>query len=270
MSKISIITACYNAQDTLAQTIQSVLDQDYHNFQLIIVDDGSTDNSITIAEQFLDPRIELIKKKNGGVASARNLALNHVTGDYICFLDADDLMTKQALSCRMKLFLQHTNIAIIGGAQKRMNATLTDLISVDTPSYRGNPTSALMRLDPNCFITCGTWLFRKSLVQHHRFPLGWTHSEDLAFFYLISKNAYHDFVTEEVQVYRRLTSSAMTNLDGLLDGYLRFIRLIRKDKPSKNAIVYLKLKIMKIMFLSFWAAKKHNAAFACLKTILKT
>jgi glycosyltransferase EpsJ len=90
--KFSIIVPVYNCQDYIERCILSILNQKYKNFELIIVNDGSTDNSLEIIKQYVkeDKRIILINKKNEGVSKARNQALEKATGDYICFLDADD------------------------------------------------------------------------------------------------------------------------------------------------------------------------------------
>lgn len=91
---VSIITPCFNSDKFIAETIQSVQNQSYPNWEMIIVDDRSTDKTITIIEQFAinDGRIRFFQlQKNSGAGIARELALSKATGDYIAFLDADDL-----------------------------------------------------------------------------------------------------------------------------------------------------------------------------------
>ena len=92
MKKISVIIPCYNSQTTLNRCIDSVLRQTYKNFELIIVDDGSTDNTEQLIKEYCkkDNRIVYLSKANGGTGSSRNLGLKHVTGDYIQFVDSDD------------------------------------------------------------------------------------------------------------------------------------------------------------------------------------
>jgi glycosyltransferase involved in cell wall biosynthesis len=81
----------YNSENYIAQAIESLLAQSYGNWHLVIVDDGSTDNTASVAAEFQDPRILIIRQANSGEASARNTALGHTRGDFIAFLDADDL-----------------------------------------------------------------------------------------------------------------------------------------------------------------------------------
>lgn len=103
--KVSIITPCYNAADYIASSIISVQSQTCSDWEMIIVDDGSTDDSVDIIKGFSqsDSRIKLISKENGGSASARKLALSIAKGEYIQFLDADDLLEKDKLHRQIKM-----------------------------------------------------------------------------------------------------------------------------------------------------------------------
>lgn len=95
---ISIIMSCYNAEKTVARAIQSILNQTYQDFELIIVNDCSTDNSEQIIRQFNDPRIKLINhSENRGAGLARRTAINNMSGDYMTFLDADDYLKEDCL-----------------------------------------------------------------------------------------------------------------------------------------------------------------------------
>lgn len=98
-NKISIIVPVYNVEKYISECINSILIQTYANFELIIVDDGSTDNSIDRIEREikLDGRIKLVHKTNGGLSSARNFGLQYVTGEYIVFVDSDDSLKKDFL-----------------------------------------------------------------------------------------------------------------------------------------------------------------------------
>ncbi|MCL6471333.1 MAG: glycosyltransferase [Firmicutes bacterium] len=88
---ISVIMPVYNREKFLSDAIKSILNQTYKNFELIIVNDGSTDNSEDIILSFTDPRIKYIKQENGGVAAARNKGLDNAQGDFILFHDSDDI-----------------------------------------------------------------------------------------------------------------------------------------------------------------------------------
>lgn len=109
----SIVIPVYNVEKYLSGCIESVLSQDYKEFELILVDDGSTDNSGIICDEYAkkDDRIKVIHKKNGGVSDARNVGIENAKGDYLIFLDADDYMEKSALAeIENKVVLEQSEI----------------------------------------------------------------------------------------------------------------------------------------------------------------
>lgn len=91
MKKVSVIIPVYGVEKYIRETVASVLQQTYDNFELIIVDDESPDQSIAICQQFQDPRIKIVRQANRGLAGARNTGIRHASGDYVAFLDGDDL-----------------------------------------------------------------------------------------------------------------------------------------------------------------------------------
>lgn len=92
MPKVSVIVPVYNSERTVGRCILSILSQDYKDVELILVNDGSTDESLVICCRYAadDPRVKVLSKKNGGVSSARNFGLAHAVGEWITFVDSDD------------------------------------------------------------------------------------------------------------------------------------------------------------------------------------
>jgi glycosyltransferase involved in cell wall biosynthesis len=122
---ISVITPCYNSAKYIAQTIESVLSQTYQNWEMIIVDDCSTDNSHQIALGFAekDKRIRLYQlEQNSGVALARNRAIMESCGKYIAFLDSDDLWLPNKLENQIKLF-DNNDIKIVYSNYEKLSET---------------------------------------------------------------------------------------------------------------------------------------------------
>lgn len=95
--RVSVIMPVYNVETYVAQAVQSVLDQSFRDFELIIVDDGGTDQSIPICLGFPDPRIRIVHQENRGLAGARNTGIAAANGDYIALLDSDDCWDTQKL-----------------------------------------------------------------------------------------------------------------------------------------------------------------------------
>ena len=90
MPKISVVIPLYNKGFIISETLESLLAQTFTDFEIVIVNDGSTDNSFEIVSQFTDSRINLFQQENKGAAAARNLGIEKATGELIAFLDADD------------------------------------------------------------------------------------------------------------------------------------------------------------------------------------
>ena len=100
----SVIIPLYNKEEHIFKTIQHVLSQSVTSFELIIVDDGSTDGGPAVVESIQDPRVRMIHQENAGVAAARNCGIREAKGEYICFLDADDIWERDFLETAENLF----------------------------------------------------------------------------------------------------------------------------------------------------------------------
>ena len=99
MKKISVIVPIYNSEDYIDRCVRSIVEQSYKNIEIILVDDGSTDNSSMMCDEWAknDKRVKVIHKENGGVSSARNEGLKIAKGDYISFVDSDDYIDKKMI-----------------------------------------------------------------------------------------------------------------------------------------------------------------------------
>lgn len=115
--KISVIIPVYNAQNHLAKCIDSLIVQSYCNLEIILIDDGSTDNSPTICDSYAgkDDRIVVVHKKNAGVSEARNTGIRYSTGEYICFLDSDDFVEKDLIEDAVRNALIHQCDIVVWG-----------------------------------------------------------------------------------------------------------------------------------------------------------
>ena len=107
MKKVSILIPCYNSEKWVGETLDCCLRQTYPNIEVVLVDDGSTDNSLAIAREYekKDKRIRVFSQPNSGGCRARNLAFEKSTGDYIKYLDADDLISDDMIEKQVELLL---------------------------------------------------------------------------------------------------------------------------------------------------------------------
>lgn len=113
--KLSIIIPIYNVEDTLRRCLDSVLSQDVDNCEIILVDDGSTDNSGSIADEYSrkHENVVLLKKPNGGLSDARNYGLDHANGEYITFVDSDDEVDNNTYKSLLEILYAHPEYDIL-------------------------------------------------------------------------------------------------------------------------------------------------------------
>ena len=109
---ISIVIPLYNKEQSITSTLQTVLKQTFQDFEIIIVDDGSTDHSVEEVNKVVDPRIRLIQQPNAGVSSARNRGIEEAKGEYIAFLDADDEWKPEYLETQYNLTQQYLDCSV--------------------------------------------------------------------------------------------------------------------------------------------------------------
>jgi glycosyltransferase involved in cell wall biosynthesis len=110
---VSVIIPAYNRANIVRETVDSVLCQTYADFEVIVVDDGSTDNTREVMATYVDPRVRYFYKTNGGLSSARNFGLSEATGEYIAFLDSDDVWRPWKLSAQVEIFRRHADVGMI-------------------------------------------------------------------------------------------------------------------------------------------------------------
>jgi glycosyltransferase involved in cell wall biosynthesis len=112
MPQISVVIPVYNGEKTIKETIESVLAQDFTDYEIIIINDGSQDSTLKIIATISDPRIQVFSYSNAGLSASRNRGFAHSCGRYIAFLDADDLWTSNKLSQQLKALQEHPQAAV--------------------------------------------------------------------------------------------------------------------------------------------------------------
>lgn len=153
---VSIITPLYNGERFLAQTIESVLAQTYSDWEMLIINDGSTDGSEALALSYAekDDRIHVYSQPNGGSASARNHGIRRAKGRYIALLDSDDLWEPWFIEQQLNL-LHHHRCQLVYGAHKRIDENGEEILRPFIPPEKVTYNDMLM----TCSITCLTGLY---------------------------------------------------------------------------------------------------------------
>ena len=234
---ISIIIPVYNVEKYLERCIESVISQTYKNLEIILVDDGSTDSSGKLCDEFAqkDDRIKVIHKKNGGISDARNVGIEQVTGKYVGFADSDDYLEKDMIETLYNLSVKHdADISIVSYYEMYNNK----LISVRDSGKLEilDRVEAIRELLIDTKIQSYAWnkLFKRELFEGLEFPKG-RNFEDIATTLLLFEKSEKVVLLEKPKYYylRRDNSivgtrNAKTYLDYLDVIYDKYCYL--KDK----------------------------------------
>lgn len=245
--KVSIITPCYNNEEHIAQTIESVLKQTHSNFELIIIDDCSTDNTTNVIKQFNDERIVLIiNKENSGAAFSRNEGIKRATGDYIAFLDGDDLWMETKLEEQLKFMIDNkydfscTEYIEIDENNNELGAKLTGPDVITHKKY--------LCVD---YSGCLTVMYRRDLFPDLQIPNTIKKRNDYALWIRLSERSNCYFLKKVLAKYRRRISSTSSGRKAKLLKYHRqvfvevcgFSKLRAFVQSYINALWYIHKKI---------------------------
>ena len=194
---VSVIIPVYNCRDTLLKSVQSVQKQSYENLEIILVDDGSNDGSDIICDELAsgDSRIIVVHKTNGGVSSARNAGLDCAKGEFITFLDADDLLHHKAIEYMYLESVRNGKKHVICKYEKKKNIKISDLfenngIEVSLLKAKSYLTDILYGRE-NGF--CWGKLWNKELLGNNRF-VNISMCEDVAFIIDVLMESNNDIV----------------------------------------------------------------------------
>jgi glycosyltransferase involved in cell wall biosynthesis len=265
-SLVSIIMPVYNAERFISDAINSVLEQTYPNWELLIINDGSVDGSEQIIKTFNDNRIRVFDQSNQGVSAARNVGLKNMKGDYFCFLDADDVMSPNSLRSRLDIFNSHPDISFVDGKVEKWDEAMQIKLETWSPSMIGNPLEDLVTLSGKSFFG-PTWMIKRKREFKYHMLDGLTHGEDLLFYIELASNGEDYLYTNDVILkYRYHSQSAMRNLDQLGQGYYTIYQfLLNKLQIPSTMLVIFRKRVRRIMFFSYIRKMDFIKAFKSLK-----
>jgi glycosyltransferase involved in cell wall biosynthesis len=165
---VSILIPAYNAEEWIADTLQSALGQTWPNKEIIVVDDGSRDQTLAVAQRFASKEVRVVSQKNQGAAAARNAAFSNCRGDYIQWLDADDLLAPDKIAKQVEAAESCPGKrTLLSSAWGRFSYRAHRAKFSPTPLWCDlAPTEWLLRkLEHNAFMQTGTWLVSRELTE---------------------------------------------------------------------------------------------------------
>jgi teichuronic acid biosynthesis glycosyltransferase TuaG len=219
---VSILTPAYNAAAYLPETLNSALRQTMTDFEVLVVDDGSTDDTARIVEAFSarDDRIRLIRKANGGSATARNLGISQSRGEFLALLDSDDLWMPEFLASQLEILVHNPGIDIVSGNALNLGGPLDGqpYKPVGTAWHLVNLKQVLEVEDSVCIMS----VFRRSVIERAGLfdPTVWS-NEDYEFWIRASRaGCTIAFNPRPLGHYRRRLDSKSADEDAMVQGIL--------------------------------------------------
>lgn len=183
---VSIIVPAYNASKTIGACLESIVNQTYNNYEVIVINDGSVDDTLDIINAYEQhiKRITIIDKDNGGVSSARNIGLKNARGEYVTFVDADDRIEKTFLQniCSIKTHPISYDLVLVGA---EIQSTEIRMVALNFEARNENEINQLLRSNYNSVLFKAPWakLFKKSIIDDNdiRFDENLFFGEDSVF-----------------------------------------------------------------------------------------
>ncbi len=252
--KVSVIIPVYNVEKYIRQCLESIINQTLKEIEIIIVNDGTRDNSMKIVEEYiLDERIRVINKENGGLSSARNTGILAAQGKYICFIDSDDFIEKSMLE-ELYNIIEEKNFDVVD----------SDIFLYDDKSYeiKERKNKEYLKIEKGLTLwekyNVEVWnkIYRKSFLLDNNifFEEGIIHEDDLFSIKILSSTNKIGHINRSFYYYRiNRLGSIMTNID--LEKKLYSLKIITiRIKEFQKALQYdsfsfLMLSILEMQYL---------------------
>ncbi|NJP08247.1 MAG: glycosyltransferase family 2 protein [Leptolyngbyaceae cyanobacterium RU_5_1] len=242
---VSVVIPAYNAEDFIERTLRSVLAQTYRNIEVLVVDDGSTDRTAAIVRRIAnqDSRVRLLQQVNIGVAAARNLAIQHASGEFIAPIDADDIWYPKNLEKQVNCALEGGSLvgvvyswsvcidetdALLGGIRAfsiEGNVFLTLLCH----NFLGNASASLIRR--SCLEQIGTYNTKLRLQNAQG-------CEDWDLYLRIAEHYQFRVVPEFLIGYRKLTNSMSRDYTAMANSYCLVLQAVQQQRPEIPNVLF--------------------------------
>lgn len=218
---VSVIVPVYNVEDFLEECLESITTQTYHHLEILLINDGSTDRSLAICHDWAakDNRIRVIDKANGGASDARNVGLKEAKGDFILFIDSDDLVMPDLVDVLYKQqFLHQADIVIGNYMNFYQDSGVSSYYVLDrhfcieeVPAIEAVVRQSAWHLNTSVFMLSVAKLFRKSLFENIVYPVGRMFEDEVITHKLLLKSRKTILVNGNYYIYRIRENSVMTS-----------------------------------------------------------
>ena len=209
---VSVIIPIYKVEPYLRQCVDSVICQSYKNLEIILVDDGSPDNCPKICDEYAqqDSRVKVIHKPNGGLSDARNAGIEIATGEYLSFVDSDDLIHIRMIEILMKPLIENKDLKM--SVCQSLKFYDCDIIDINQAIRPTEIVDYRFFLTKNLWATAWCKIYQRKLFKDIRYPVGRIHEDEFTtykIYYEAKKFAYTD---SQLHFYRQREGSIMDSM----------------------------------------------------------
>lgn len=274
---ISIIVPLYNCQDYIEKCLVSIINQSYKNIEVIIINDGSTDDSLLKINKIVqeDTRIRVITRDNGGLSAARNAGIEQSTGDYLMFVDADDELLEDAIEKLYNAILKNEADAAVGSISV-VYETHSELQESDkyyyTVRYQGAKIANDTLINDFHCSSCAV-LFKKNIIEKNqlRFPVGLVYEDAFWHWIYFTLCKTIAFVKEPVYRYYRhkksIMSSTFEQAEGIAIQHIYIVEQIFDFWAQRNELSSRYKTALILLESFFWLAFKYSKKYEKAKAI---
>ncbi len=269
MPKISVIMPVYNAERYIKIAVDSIINQTFKDFELIVIDDKGTDDSIKIVEEISDSRIRILhNEKNCGIAFSRNRGITEAKGEYLALMDDDDYAPDYRLEMENRFLDAHKDVAVVGGARHIIDEK-NNIVKYNSSLMIHNPKRVRAELIFHDVIPNGSSMMRKKFIQDNgiQYKDNMYGMEDYHFW--VQCSLYGNIVNlSDVLLYWRKTDNNETHRqnEGFMQNRIDTYRSIQKFALEKNEFI-LDEKEMCCFLREFSIYKRHKTTLDDLKEL---
>lgn len=247
---VSVMLCAYNAEKYIHETIESVLNQTYTNFEFIIIDDGSTDNTVDTIKRYRDKRIRIFRGRHNYIHSL-NLGMRNCRGEYIARIDADDRMKPERLEKQIQIMKDHPDIAACFSWAEKFGAS----DGIHGFNVKGKVKNSYFWLLTGNFLTHPTVMLRKSFMkEHHLYYKNYPYAEDYKLWTDIARIGDNIYVIPEPLTEYRISTTQVSYIHNEEQKNTRLIieqevleeLLHRIEHPQKQALIRLYNQMLRL------------------------
>lgn len=261
MPKISIIVPVYNVEKYLPKALQSLVLQTFHDIEIICINDGSTDNSLSVLNSFAcsDSRVKVISQENSGVSAARNRGIMEATGEYLMFLDSDDYYTKNA--CEIvyeKISETNADIGVFGITELYGFLPLPCIVNKNIRKVCKNPSDINLWKFQTYSVNK---IYKKEFIINNRieFPIGIKTAEDTIFsLTCLFNNPKYCFIDKALYIYRKISENSVTAGVYGVKNDLNALKLFYQSEIFQQQSEEVQLKVIEKFCSGSWNYYKRN------------